>query len=69
MDEERRLLERRYHEENDQQRRQLATTTTELGILAAATDKLRRSEQELRQQLEDRERLAAQVRVQLTVNY
>jgi hypothetical protein len=55
------LLERRYQEETDQQRRQLVAATAELGSLAAAADKLRRSEQELKQQLEDRERIAAQV--------
>jgi hypothetical protein len=61
VDEERRLLERRYQEETDQQRRQLAAATAELGSLAATADKQRRSEQELKQQLEDRDRIAAQV--------
>jgi hypothetical protein len=61
VEDEKGLLERRYKEELEQQRQELAARAAELGSAGAAAEKLRRSEQDLRRQLEEKERFAAQV--------
>jgi len=64
VEDEKGLVERRYKEEMEQQRQELAAKATELGSAAAAAEKLRRSEQELRRQLEEKERFGTQVGIQ-----
>jgi hypothetical protein len=61
VEDEKGLVERRYKEQLEQQRQELAARAAELGSAAAAAEKLRRSEQDLRRQLEEKDRFAAQV--------